>query len=207
MDNTFYLVRHGLTDFNEKKVFMGLLDIPLNKNGVSQALDLYKTMEDKSFDFAYSSPLSRARDTALICLGMAVPILNDDGTYILQFKKKEEYTHNIPLISEPRLAERCMGDLEGKSRERYQEEFSKYKEKNVTLSFQHKPDGGENLSDLEKRLMEFLDELDRKHENEQILLTSHHGPIRVLEKIFHGLSEEETLKISKPYCKLIRYER
>ena len=32
-----YFMRHGQTDFNKENKWMGLLDIPLNENGISQA--------------------------------------------------------------------------------------------------------------------------------------------------------------------------
>ena len=32
-----YFMRHGQTDFNKENKWMGLLDIPLNEDGISQA--------------------------------------------------------------------------------------------------------------------------------------------------------------------------
>lgn len=39
---TFYIVRHGESDWNAQKLLQGHADIPLNKYGESQAQDLAK---------------------------------------------------------------------------------------------------------------------------------------------------------------------
>ena len=40
MEKDFFVFRHGQTDWNQKKIFQGRTDIPLNENGRQQALDL-----------------------------------------------------------------------------------------------------------------------------------------------------------------------
>lgn len=78
---TFYLVRHGETEWNEKKeiinpygeVCMGPLiqgssDIPLNENGEKQAVEAGKKIVKLQFpiDAIYTSPLKRAAKTAKV---------------------------------------------------------------------------------------------------------------------------------------------
>jgi broad specificity phosphatase PhoE len=75
---TILIVRHGETDWNRRKIFRGAHDIPLNDNGRAQAGRLTGALP--AIDAAYSSPLSRARETAQLALaGQAVAIQSHPG--------------------------------------------------------------------------------------------------------------------------------
>ena len=63
---TIYLVRHGETDWNVKNIIQGQIDIPLNKKGENQALEIANELKDIHFDAIFSSDLSRAKRTAEI---------------------------------------------------------------------------------------------------------------------------------------------
>jgi probable phosphoglycerate mutase len=97
-----YYIRHGLTEWNMLQRLQGRRDVPLNKEGRSQAsrcgeilLDLLARDSRAPADLAYvSSPLGRARETMELVrttLGLPAP-----GYEI-----------------EPRLAEISFGDWEG----------------------------------------------------------------------------------------------
>jgi probable phosphoglycerate mutase len=58
------LVRHGETDWNRQGRFQGQIDIPLNENGRAQAAAAGEFLRKVSFDRAYSSSMSRPRQTA-----------------------------------------------------------------------------------------------------------------------------------------------
>ena len=61
-----YLVRHGQTDWNARKIVQGVTDIPLNETGLAQAARARDLMKDVPIDIIYSSPLVRAYRTAEI---------------------------------------------------------------------------------------------------------------------------------------------
>lgn len=63
---TVYLVRHGVTDWNQGKIVIGRKDIPLNEDGRAQARKLAEELSEINFDHCYVSPLARARETAEI---------------------------------------------------------------------------------------------------------------------------------------------
>lgn len=69
MKKTVYIFRHGETDANAQKRMQGWLDVPLNTNGVAQAQALAQKLAGVKFDCVYSSPLSRAVDTARAVVG------------------------------------------------------------------------------------------------------------------------------------------
>jgi len=59
-----YLIRHGETDANRRRVFQGIGDVPLNETGQAQALALASLFQDLPVHRMYASPLVRAADTA-----------------------------------------------------------------------------------------------------------------------------------------------
>lgn len=64
----FYFLRHGETDFNQQRLWMGQTDISLNKNGIEQAIRASKELSTIKFKKIYTSPLIRAYETAKIVL-------------------------------------------------------------------------------------------------------------------------------------------
>ncbi len=61
-----YIVRHGQTDLNSRKVLQGRSDHPLNAIGEEQAREIGDILSDVRFDRVFSSPLKRALRTAEI---------------------------------------------------------------------------------------------------------------------------------------------
>lgn len=58
-----FVVRHGRTEFNLKKVIQGHLDIDLDETGHDQASKLAKYLEEFKFDACVTSDLCRCRST------------------------------------------------------------------------------------------------------------------------------------------------
>ena len=74
-----YIIRHGRTDWNDRKKLQGQTDIPLNDAGRQMAAEAAERYKDIHFDVCYCSPLIRAKETAEILLnGRDIPIICDD---------------------------------------------------------------------------------------------------------------------------------
>ncbi len=58
------LARHGQTDWNKERRIQGRTDLDLNETGRAQAEMLAQALKDETVHAIYSSPLTRARDTA-----------------------------------------------------------------------------------------------------------------------------------------------
>ncbi len=79
---TYYMMRHGQTDWNKENRIQGSTDIPLNAEGRFQMQTLGKQMADSGFqvDTVICSPLGRARESAGIiadAIGYTGEILYD----------------------------------------------------------------------------------------------------------------------------------
>src|SRR3989304_6542114 len=59
-----YLLRHGQTAWNKDRIFRGRHDIPLDSYGLAQAQCASQALERVQLAKIYSSPLSRAVQTA-----------------------------------------------------------------------------------------------------------------------------------------------
>ena len=94
-----YIMRHGLTDWNEKHKLQGKTDIPLNEQGIRMAKEAAKACQNVHFDVCYCSPLKRALQTAKIVLqGREIPILTDERLMEMSFGVYEgiENSFQIP---------------------------------------------------------------------------------------------------------------
>jgi probable phosphoglycerate mutase len=89
----FYYLRHGETEANARRLICGALDVELTPLGRAQAHAAARALANEPITAIYSSPLSRARETAeavASALGLSVTIV-------------------------PEIAERGRGELEGQA--------------------------------------------------------------------------------------------
>jgi len=106
-----FLIRHGETDWNRLGRFQGARDIPLNEEGRRQAEALARNWDQK-FDVLFTSPLSRARETAAVLAesrGLAVeqpdPRLAEraygEGEGLTLAERKERFGDHVPGMEAP----------------------------------------------------------------------------------------------------------
>ncbi len=85
-----YVTRHGQTELNAKKLMQGRSDNPLNDTGREQARAARERIGNIKFDAVYSSPLSRALETASIIGNVPVDrVITDERIIEADFGKYE----------------------------------------------------------------------------------------------------------------------
>lgn len=173
---TIYLIRHGLTDWNKKRLMQGQVDIPLNEEGERQAKELAKKLANVNFDAIFSSDLSRAKRTAEI---------------IALEKKIAIYTNKV-------LRERSFGLFEGKHVNEVLDILkTDIKKLRTVISQKAKEFGAETDQEVIVRFLSFIREVAVAWEGKKVLIVSHGSVIRVfLTKIgYLTKKESETVEI------------
>jgi alpha-ribazole phosphatase len=176
-----YIVRHGETVFNKKKIVQGHKDVSLNKVGLEQAKLLAKHLSGIKFDFVYSSDLRRVKKTT---------------EEILKFQ-------SCPIRYSTKLRERNMGIFQGKGVEKYME----YLEKNgLAGNFRHRLlGGGESYNQFRKRVSEFVEKIYLKHKNQTILISTHGGTKRVLLNYLEGKIPSFSRKFKNASLSIVQF--
>lgn len=72
-----WLVRHGATEWTATRRHTGRTDVGLTDAGMREAAALYKPLDRQAFAAAFTSPLTRARDTARIAGFADAEVLDD----------------------------------------------------------------------------------------------------------------------------------
>lgn len=162
------VVRHGETNFNKDNLIQGHSNIYLNDNGRRQAKKLRGEIFNNKYDICYMSPLLRTVETAFILVGDRVKTITDD-----------------------RLIERFMGDIEGKSRFSYDGNI--YWDYNLNCNDRDV----EPIQDIFKRCRDFLNDI-LKENYDSVLIVTHSAVFRV---IHHILLNSDTNK-KLPYFKI-----
>jgi broad specificity phosphatase PhoE len=165
---TLYLVRHGETDWNKKKLIQGVTDVPLNKKGERQAEELAQKLTGVKFDAVFSSDLVRAKRTA----------------EIISLEKK------LAVKTTKALRERFFGQFEGLSYTRYNKKIvSLLKEYRLRAKKIRELEGDEEMM---ARLIPFLREVAVGYFGKSVLMLSHGGIMRAF-LIHLGFATYETL--------------
>lgn len=159
---TIYLVRHGETDWNLKRLIQGQTDNPLNQTGIKQAEDLRTRLGNIKFDAFFSSDLMRAKQTAEIVA------LN----------------HKLIVQTTKALRERRYGNFEGEGFQKLNEFYDQIEEvmKNgkVTQEEMYKQKGMETDEEVAARLMTFFRETAVANPGKIIFMGGHGGAMRII---------------------------
>ncbi len=151
-----YIVRHGETMWNAAGRIQGHTDVELTERGKEQARATARRLAGVNFGVAYSSDMSRARDTALIILG----------------------ERETPLHSVPELREYNKGVFEGLTPEEYRQRYPEYFQASLVNDLDFAPPGGETIRQCQARLSAFVSALKGNHPDEDVLLVGHGGSLR-----------------------------
>ena len=171
-----YLTRHGETAWNQMDLVQGKTDIPLNEEGVMQAIKMAEEMADVHLDVVYTSQLQRAADTGRM-------VADRHGDCHLEVCEC--------------LNEMSFGIYEGvhRSDPEYQREKRQYFKRY---------DGGESYLDVAARIYPFIERL--KERNEDVLVVAHNGICRVFVNYFYPMENEEFASFTLKNCEVRMFE-
>ncbi|HHW37362.1 MAG TPA: histidine phosphatase family protein [Bacillales bacterium] len=151
------LIRHGQTDENKQKCYLGHFDSPLNNTGRQQVEGLVKGLEElETRGVCYSSDLLRSVETSqIIC-----------NAFSLELKVY------------PDLRELHFGDWDCHTYDELNEKHSYSLNQWISNPFLYSPPNGETLAELGSRVDRWVKQIIFSNSGEDCLVVSHGGPIR-----------------------------
>ena len=172
-----YVVRHGRTEYNEKRIFCGRTDIPLCGKGKEQLPTLAENSRTYGLDVIFSSPLIRAVETAQAAADAC----------------------GVPVITDERLMERNFGDFEGTTVNTDADQDCRY-------NFAYKYPNGESYLEVAVRVYNFLDEIRAKYADKNVMIVAHGGVCRIIRTYCTNMTDDEFYAFSHPNCAVVEYE-
>lgn len=153
-----YLVRHGATQLTAEDRFSGSVGVELSDEGRWQASQLGVRLQNEQVAAVYSSPLSRAMETAQIISGHC----------------------HIETSARDGLREIGHGHWEGLTRAEVEAQFEREYADWVEDPFTVAPEGGESGVVVLARALPVIREIVARHPGEHVLVVSHKATIRLL---------------------------
>ena len=163
-----YLVRHGQSVGNEKRLCFGASDHPLTELGREHAREAAEKLKEVSFTRCVSSDLVRAWDTAQICV---------EG-------------RGVAVEAAPALREQDMGELEDLTFAQAHERCGEAFERMLADWTRADPPGGESVTHMKERIGRCVDEIVRRRED--TLIVAHNGSLSLILSHF-GLAKDSEL--------------
>jgi broad specificity phosphatase PhoE len=175
---TIYLIRHGQTDWNKDKIFRGRADVPLNAHGRKEAAALARHLKHVVPVACYSSPLSRAIETAEAAVkSRSIDVEVDEGIIDIDY-----------------------GDWQGirdeEVRERFPEIYRRWQERPYRVRFP----GGESLAMVKKRALASLERIRNENPDGIVFVVAHRVVTKVLMCAALGLGNSAFWKIRQDNC-------
>jgi broad specificity phosphatase PhoE len=172
---TLFLVRHGRTGWNKEQIFRGHKDVPLDEVGREEARLVSERLMGEKIKAVFSSPLSRARETA----------------------EAVARSHNVEVQVMAGLTDLNFGEWEGLSlvevKGRHPDLYGQWQGAPHEVIFP----GGEGLAAVRTRAMKAVEEIVERHPQDAVALVSHRVVLKVLICALLGLDNSHFWNIAQ----------
>ncbi|AUG58347.1 alpha-ribazole phosphatase [Acetivibrio saccincola] len=178
------LIRHGQTDSNKRRTYVGWTDVELNEEGIRQARNLKEKLKNLSVDKIYSSPLKRARKTA--------EIINENFNLDIHYDNNLK-ERNFGIWDD--LTDDEIKKLNEKEYNAWQKDWKNYPVK-----------GGESGMDSYERVIKFTENILNSFDSGRILIVSHLGTIRFMLSYLLGMGIEGSWRFRLDNCEMAKIQ-
>lgn len=153
-----YLIRHGQVAGFDQPRYNGQTDVALTDFGVEQYQQLKERLADKNISACYTSDLTRCTTgAAIICQALG-----------------------IEPITRPALRELNIGIWEGLAWQEIRSNWPEGWQARLDDLVNYRVPGGENLRDVEARVMPVISDIVGRHKGEEVLVVAHGGVNRIV---------------------------
>jgi len=153
MKTTIIAVRHGETEWNKVEKQQGHLDSPLTISGRLQAEAMGDGLRECTIDVFYSSDLGRAVETSEVI----------------------EKHVRLPFVTDERLRERHLGNMQGLTKKEYRERFPDEWQRFRSYDPDYALPGGESVRQRYERAVGYVEEIALRHIGKSVLIVTHGG--------------------------------
>ncbi len=179
------LVRHGQTPWNKDKIFRGTVDIPLNDTGREEARLAGEWLKGETLHAAYTSPLSRSRDTA----------------------EAIARHHGLAVADLPGLGDLSYGDWQGLPLSEVKVKYADLYRQWETAPHMVRFPKGETLDEVRARSLAAVEEVVSRHPGQVVLLSAHRAVNKVLIAALIGLDNSHFWRIGQDTTAINRFRR
>ncbi|MCH8986764.1 class I tRNA ligase family protein, partial [Patescibacteria group bacterium] len=173
--NTYYFLRHGESRKNKLGIVSSWPEkkpMPLTAKGIGDIKKVAKVLEKENIDLIFTSDLLRTRQTAEI-VGKEI---------------------GVKPVLEKRIRENDMGILNGKHISELGKAWGREGETPIEHYLSRFDDAvpkAETWKAVQKRLWNFVQEMEKKYKGKNILIVSHELPMTLFETMAKGFSRKE----------------
>ena len=161
-----YLIRHGESVGNQKRLLFGRSDYPLTELGRGQAAQVRDKMEENPVAVCFSSPLLRAQETAEIC-----------------------FAHRgVEILPLPEVMEQDMGRYEDMDFYSMEAEHPEVMQAVMNGWYGFLPEGGESFAEVCDRAIAGLNKVFEQGQDAAIV--AHNGPLSAIVTHLLGVPHE-----------------
>jgi 2,3-bisphosphoglycerate-dependent phosphoglycerate mutase len=173
------LVRHGESQGNAQGIVTGITDIELTVKGHKQALEAGKLLKDIRIDLAFTSTLTRAKQTF------------EDMHYGLGYE--------VPVEHRPEFNEKSWGIQEGKAKSTHPAEW---------LTWDGVVPGGESYGQVGQRALAYIENviLPLLKDDKNVLIVSHNGVLKTVRTVLEGGNRHDLHDFRLGNCEIAIYE-
>lgn len=173
--NKYIAMRHGEAESNALGIVSSKIDgsasYGLTANGRTSAKEAGQKLKESNIDIIITSPFVRTKETAEIV------------AEAIGFDTRK-------IIVDERLKEIDTGVFDGKTIGEYRGYFA-----SITEKFTKRPEGGETLLDVKRRVMTLISELESEYAGKTILIVTHEYPTWMLVSGSRGATVDEAVAI------------
>ena len=174
--NRYFVMRHGEARSNVTNMLDsdGDPENHLTEQGKKNIKASAANLRNKHIDLVITSPLLRTWETAITV-------------------QKELGLPDSAVMVDERLREVGLGVFSGKTMAAWHQFYG-----SVAERFANGPEGGESFTEVQRRMGEFIFDIERRYVGKNILIVSHGNPLWILAHVARGISPRTLSKEALP---------
>lgn len=182
-------VRHGQSEWNALGLWTGWKDVELTEQGREEARRAARHLEDIVLHKAYTSKLSRARQTL--------------------HEIKQALGHaELDTVEHEALNERDYGDYTAKNKWEIKEQIGEEEFTRLRRNWDYPVPNGETLKDVHARALPFYERhiLEDLKEGHNVIVAAHGNTLRALMKHLEGVADDKVHELEIGTGEVVVYE-